>query len=109
MGVDGGGAGGLGVGLTIVGVDAELDFPLDGSLDLLLPHALDAQVVEAAWGEGRLSEEAGVALTPRRDPKIAPCLGACSLGWGAKAPQAQGSQPWGGVWGSNPPGASRFS
>ena len=76
---DGSRRGGLGFGLTIVGVNAQLDFPLDGSLNLLLPHTLDAQVVEAAWGEGKLSEEAGVALTPRRDPKIAPCLGARSL------------------------------
>lgn len=41
-----------GSGLTIVRVDAQLDFPLDGRLDLLLPHALDAQVVKAAWRAG---------------------------------------------------------
>lgn len=45
---------GPGAGLTIVGVDAELNLALDGGLDLLLPHALDAQVVKAGGGgDGR--------------------------------------------------------
>lgn len=39
-------------GLTVVRVDAQLNFPLNGSLDLLFPHALDAQVVKAEWGKG---------------------------------------------------------
>ena len=38
-------------GLTVVRVDAQLNFPLNGSLDLLFPHALDAQVVKAEWGK----------------------------------------------------------
>lgn len=48
---EGSGKRGWGSELTIIRVDAQLDFPLYGSLDLLLPHTLDAQVVKAAWGQ----------------------------------------------------------
>ena len=37
---------------TFKGVDAQLQLLLDGRLDFLLLHALDAQVAEAGGGEG---------------------------------------------------------
>lgn len=40
----------LGTGLTIVGVNTQLNLPLNCSLDLLLPHTLDTQVVKAGGG-----------------------------------------------------------
>lgn len=60
-------------GLTIVRVDAQLNLPLNGGLNLLLPHTLDAQIVKTEWGgggvgEGRSHDEAGLALTHRRTP-----------------------------------------
>lgn len=60
-------------GLTIVRVDAQLNLPLNGGLNLLLPHTLDAQIVKAEWGgggvgEGRSHDEAGLALNHRRTP-----------------------------------------
>lgn len=39
--------------LTIVRVDAQLNLALNGSLNLLLPHTLDAQIVKAEWEAGR--------------------------------------------------------
>lgn len=75
-----------GSGLTIVGVDAQLDFPLNGGLDLLLPHTLDAQVVKAVGGGG-CHEGAGVALTHRRAPADATCVGTVS---GAEVPGPRG-------------------
>lgn len=80
-----------GPGLTVVGVNAELDLPLNGGLDLLLPHALDAQVVKAACGEGRYSGKGRCSPTPWRAPADA----ASGLTVpGAEAPLSQGSQLW---------------
>jgi hypothetical protein len=38
--------------LTIVGVNSQLDLPLNGSFNFLLPNTLDAQVVKAEWETG---------------------------------------------------------
>lgn len=48
-----GGQSGWFQGLTIVRVNAQLNLALDGGLNLLLPHTLDAQIVKAEWGTGR--------------------------------------------------------
>lgn len=83
--------GARGPGLTVVGVNAKLDLPLNGGLDLLLPHALDAQVVEAACREGRCSGKGRRSPTPWRVPADA-ALGLTVPG--PEASLAQDSQPW---------------